>query len=282
MSDDVFKIASLITEDPDIFDEYQDKFHENTTLDEGIYGEIVGILKQVADENGLTLDHRRLKVKFNPSGLTIKNIYLDSSDASTKRDLMANVADISGDDNVRNKFNEKLRENLYLSINREFADRVREELNLEVTHQSTEPLEGEDASEILPMATFTQPAVKAEKPEEDIEPPSGAEPDAGPEGEEMPGPEEDFGLGGMGGGAMGGPPMDMGMDMGLEGEEGAAEELGGAEPEVGPFGIEEPAEGAPEGEEEEAPPPEEGEEMLAFEDVNRIASMLTEDPDIFN
>lgn len=279
MSDDILKIASLITEDPDIFDEYQEKFQEHTTLDEEIFGDIVGILKQVADDNGLTLDHRRLKVKFNPAGLTIKNIYLNSSDPNKKRELIANVAEITGDENIKNNFNKNLRTNLYLAINREFADRVREELNLEVTHQSNEPVEGEDPSEIMPMATFTQPAVRAEQPEEEIEPPSGPEPDAGPEGEPMPGPEEDFGLGGLGGmGGMGGPPMDFGA------EEEVPEELGGEEPEVGPFGVEEPSGEAPEGEEEveEAPPPEEGEEdtMLAFEDIQGIADLLTEDPDI--
>ena len=277
MSADIQKIATLITEDPDIFDDYQEKFKEHTTLDAEIFGDIVGILKQVAEENGLILNYDRLKVRFNPAGLTIKNIYLDYTNPSKKRDLIAQVAEVTGDDNIKNNFNENLRNNLYLAINRAFADRVREELNLEVTHQSTEPKEGENSSEIMPMVTFTQPAVRAEEPEEEIEPPSGAEPEGGPEGV-LPGPEEDMGLGGMGGGGMG--PMGGPMDMGLEGEEGAEEGLEGAEPEVGPFGVEEPAEEAPEGE-EEAPPPEEDEE-LSFEGIQRIARMLTDDPDIFN
>jgi hypothetical protein len=49
---------------------------------------------------------------------------------------------------------------------------------------------------------------------------------------------------------------------------------------VGPFGIEEPAEEAPEGEEEEAPSEED--EEIAFEGIQRIARMLTDDPDVFN
>jgi hypothetical protein len=277
MSADIQKIATLITEDPDIFANYQEKFKEHTTLDAEIFGDIVGILKQVAEENGLILNYDRLKVRFNPAGLTIKNIYLVADNPSKKRDLIAKVAEVTGDDNIKNNFNENLRNNLYLAINREFADRVREELNLEVTHQSTEPEEGENSSEIMPMVTFTQPAVRAEEPEKEIEPPSGAEPEGGPEGV-PPGPEEDMGLGGMGGGGMG--PMGGPMDMGLEGEEGAEEGLEGAEPEVGPFGIEEPAEEAPEGEEEEAPSEED--EEIAFEGIQRIARMLTDDPDVFN
>ena len=109
----------------------------------------------------------------------------------------------------------------------------------------------------------------------DMGEPTGPEPMGGPE---PMAPEEDMGMG-MGGGGLGGdlgglpePPSDE-----LEPPEGEGEE----EPEVGPFGVE-----APEGEEgeEEAPAEDEGgeEELPAFESIDRIANMLTEDPDIFN
>jgi hypothetical protein len=287
MSDSVKGIAKLLTEDPDVFSDYQQKFSENTVLDEDVYGEIVGILKDVAEKNGLILDHSRLKVRFNPAGISIKNIYLDCPDPRTKRDLANRVAEVTGDDNIKHTFNKNLRVNLYNAINREFADRVREELNLEVTHQSLDPEGSADPSEVTPMATFTQPAVTAEKPEEEMDmgEPMGAEPEGGPE---MPAPEGemDMGMGGMGGG-MGG--MGMGGDLGgLEeppsGEEALEGDAGAEEPEAGPFGVEPPAAGEGEEEAEEAPPlkPGEEEELVSFESISRIANLLTEDPDIFN
>jgi hypothetical protein len=279
--EDVDRIASVITEDPDIFTKYSDTFNQNTVLDEETYGEIVGILKDVAKQNGLILNHRKLKIRFNPAGLTIKNIDLDCPDAHTKRELAKRVAAITGDDNIKHTFNKNLKVNLYNAINREFSDRVREELNLEVTHQTVEANDPLSAPGVLPMATFTQPAVRAEKPEEELEDiaPMGPEPEGGPE---VPEPEMgDEGMGGLGGGGMGG----LGGLPELPSEEGA-EDI-----EAGPFGVEEPEEGAEEGEEgeleggeeeEPAPPPEEGEELLSFESIERIASMLTEDPDIFS
>lgn len=261
MSDSVQDIAQLITEDPDVFTKYQDKFSDHTVLDEEIYGEIVGILKDVAKNNGLVLDHRKLKVKFNPAGITLKNIHLECPDSTVKRDLANRVAEITGDDNIKHTFNKNLRVNLYNAINREFADRVRDELNLEVTHQSVDPNDLSDTSDILPMATFTQPAVRAEKPEEELEPvePVGGEPEGGPivPPEEIPEPAN---------AEVEVPPSD--------------ESTGEATPdiEVSPYGLEEPEE--PE-DEEPAPPPKEGESMLSFEGVQRIANMLTEDPDIF-
>jgi len=284
MSDDILKIASLITEDPDIFDDYQEKFAENTTLDEEVFGDIVGILKQIAEKSGLVLDHRRLKVKFNPAGLTIKNIYLNCVDPQKKKELVARVADTTGDDNIKHNFSKNLRVNYYLAINREFADRVREELNLEVTHQSTNPEDGHDPSELMPMATFTQPSVTAEEPEEEFEDPMGAEPEGGPEPTEQMPPEDDMGMGmggGLGGGGFGEPMGDLEGD--LEGGEEDLEGGEGADPELGPFGVEEPGEEGQEEEAEAAPPPEEGEEkdMLSFENVQRIADLLTEDPDVF-
>lgn len=283
MSDFIKKIAKVLTEDPDIFSNYQEKFRSNTVLDEEIYGEIVGILKDVAQKNGLQLDHRRIKVKFNPAGLTIKNIRLECPDSRTKRELAMRVAEITGDDNIKHTFNKNLRVNLYNAINKEFADRVREELNLEVTHQSLDPENAKDPSEIMPMATFTQPAVTAEKPEEemDLAGPTGAEPEGGPEVPEEPGAEM-----GVPGPSMGGMPLggDLGGDLEApeelqnpeEGEEGEVDEK---DIEMGPFGIEEP-----ESEGEKAPPPEEGEEedMISFENIQRVADLLTDDPDLFN
>ena len=92
MLDPIKKIAKILTEDPDIFSNYQEKFRANTVLDEEIYGEIVGILKDVAKKNGLQLDHRKIKVKFNPSGLTIKNNYLECPDSLTKREIAMSFA----------------------------------------------------------------------------------------------------------------------------------------------------------------------------------------------
>lgn len=278
MSDYIKNIAKILTEDPDVFSKYEEKFEENTVLDEEVYGEIVGILKSVAKKNGLILDHTKLKVKFNPAGLTIKDIYLDCPDPRTKRDLAKRVAKITGDDNVKHTFNKNLRINLYNAINREFADKVREELNLEVTHQARDPENAENSSEVLPMSTFTQPAVTAEKPEEEFElrEPSEPEPEGGPETSE---PEPEMGMGNIGMGGM--PPMgDIGgmEDMEASGGEEEAEEL--EEPEIGEFGLEPPGE---EEEAEEAPPPEpeEEDEMISFENVSRVANILTEDPDIF-
>lgn len=282
MSDSVRGIARLLTEDPDIFKNYRKVFQANTVLDEDIYGEIVGILKDVAEKNGLILDHRKLKVKFNPAGITIKNIHLDCPDTNTKRELAHRVADITGDDNIKHTFNKNLRVNLYNAINREFADRVREELNLEVTHQSMDPEGAMDPSEVMPMATFSQPAMTAEKPEEELDmgEPMGPEPEGGPA---QPAPEE-AGLGGM---PMGGG-MGLGGDLGDLGEPPSEEEMPeaggeGEEPEVGPFGVEAPGGEEEEGEAEKAPPlqPGEEDELVSFENVNRIAEMLTEDPDIF-
>ena len=276
MSDSVNRIARLITEDPDIlserenvFSKYQDKFRDHTVLDAEVFGEIVGILQDVAEMNGLTLDRSRLKVRFNPSGITIKNIILDSPDSVTKRELAHRMADITGDDNIKHTFSKNLKVNLYQAISGEFADRVREELNLEVTHQSRDPGDARDPSKILPMATFTQPAVTAEKPEEEFAEPMGAEPEGGP----MPmAPEEELGgLGGGMGGPMGGLP-ELPSEEGELPEEGAEEE-----PEVGDFGLEPPAEGEEtegEAEEEEEPAP------AVEESIRRIAAMLTEDPDI--
>jgi hypothetical protein len=273
MSDSVKRIARLITEDPDVFSVYQDKFRDHTVLDAEVFGEIVGILQDVAANNGLVLDRSKLKVRFNPAGISIKNIYLDSPDSATKRDLAHRIATITGDDNIKHTFSKNLKVNLYQAISGEFADRVREELNLEVTHQSRDPGDADDPSTILPMATFTQPAVTAEAPEEefDMGEPMGAEPEGGP----MPmAPEE--GMPPMGGGDLGGP---MGGEPELPNEElPPPEGEEGEEPEAGPFGIE-----PPEGEEgaEEAPPPEEEEEP-PMEGIERIAQMLTEDPDMFN
>lgn len=281
MSDSINRIANLITEDPDVFTKYHEEFEENTVLDEETYGEIVGILKDVAEENGLVLNHRNLKIKFNPAGMTIKNIDLSCPDAVTKRDLANRVAAITGDNNIKHTFNQNLKVNLYNAINREFADRVREELNLEITHQTVDPDEVEDPSEVLPMATFTQPAVRAEKPEEGLEEiePSGAEPESSPE---VPESEEE--LEGMGGGGLGGLGGLGGMED-LEGLEEPPSDEETEEPEVGPFGLEEPEGGAEEGEEkaEPAPPPEEGEEdeLISFEEIYKIGNYLTEDPDIF-
>jgi hypothetical protein len=289
MSDSVKGIARLLTEDPDIFSDYQAKFSEHTVLDEEIYGDIVGILKDVAEKNGLILDHTRLKVKFNPAGISIQNIHLEAPDPRVKRDLIARVAEVTGDDNIKHTFNKNLRVNLYNAINKEFADRVREELNLEVTHQSTDPDMATNSSEVLPMATFAQPAVTAEKPEEemDMAGPMGAEPEGGPEAPAPEGEAMGMGMGGMGGmGGLGGGGMGpMGDLGGLEEppspEEGPEGGPGMEEPEAGPFGVEPPEED--EGEAEEAPPlkPGEEDEMLSFENVQRIADMLTEDPDIF-
>ena len=255
------KIAAMLTEDPDIFSDYQEQFRKNTILDEEIYGDIVGILKDVAENNGLTLDPSTLKIKFNPAGFTIKNIHLDCSDAHAKRILINRVAEITGDDNIKNTFNKNLRVNFYTAINKEFANRVREELNLEITHQSNDLLGAEDSSNVLPMATFTQPAVTAEKPEETmVEPELAQEP--APELEPAPAPE---------------------------GEE---------EIEAGPYGLEAPGGKAPEGEEEapeeapeapeetpiegeeEAPAEGEEEDMIEFESIKRIAAVLTDDPNI--
>ena len=284
MSDSVKGIARLLTEDPDVFSDYQAKFNEHTVLDEEIYGEIVGILKDVAEKNGLILDHSRLKVKFNPAGISIQNIHLEAPDPRVKRDLINRVAEVTGDDNIKHTFNKNLRVNLYNAINKEFADRVREELNLEVTHQATDPEMARNSSEVLPMATFAQPAVTAEKPEEemDMAGPMGAEPEGGPE---APAPAGDMGMGGMGMGGMGGGMGGMGPMGDLEGleeppspEEGPEGAAGAEDPEAGPFGVEPPEEEA-----EEAPPPKPGEEddMLSFESIQRIANMITEDPDIF-
>ena len=277
MSDVVKGIARLITEDPDVFSVYQDKFRDHTVLDAEVFGEIVGILQDVAANNGLVLDRSKLKVRFNPAGISIKNIHLDSPDSATKRDLADRIATMTGDDNIKHTFSKNLRVNLYQAISGEFADRVREELNLEVTHQSRDPQDADDPSGILPMATFTQPAVTAEAPEEefDMGEPMGAEPEGGP----MPmAPEE--GMPPMGGGGLGGP---MGGEPELPSEDLPPPEGEGEEgPDVGPFGVE-----APEGEEgaegaEEGPEPAPEEEPAVEESVERIAQMLTEDPDIFS
>ncbi len=265
------KIAAMLTEDPDIFSDYQEQFRKNTILDEEIYGDIVGILKDVAKNNGLTLDHSTLKIKFNPAGFTIKNIHLDCSDAHAKRKLINRVAEITGDDNIKNTFNKNLRVNFYTAINQEFADRIREELNLEITHQSRDLMGAEDSSNVLPMATFTQPAVTAEKPVETM-----AEP--------MAEPMDEFGME---------PAPELTPELAPAPE--------GEEMEAGPFGLESPEEGeevAPEEGEEVAP--EEGEEVAPEEEevpaesiiknttvltenlnVNFIATFITEDPDIF-
>ena len=272
----ISKIASMLTEDPDVFSDYEDAFREHSTLDDDVYGDIVRILKDVVEKNGAQLDHSKLSVQFNPAGLTLKNIYIDVVDPSVKRELIDRVAQTTGDDNIKHNFNKNLRINLYNAINREFADRVRTELNLEVSHQAMNPEDSENPSEVLPMATFTQPAVTAEPPEDvGMEEPMGPEPEGGPE-QLAPPPEEGLPGGGMGLGSGGMPPLG-------GAPPGAEENLEEPpSPERGPEGEEEleGPEGAPE---EPAPPPEEGEEeeMIKFESVQTIADLITDDPDIF-
>jgi len=271
--DDIAKIASLLTEDPDIFSDYEKAFEDQTVLDQSIYGDIVRILKEVAENNGMVLDHTKLKVRFNPAGLTLRNIHLEVVDPAVKRELVDRVAQTTGDDNIRHNFSQNLRANLYTAINKEFADRVREELNLDVTHQTTDVEGLEDTSEVLPMATFVQPAATAERPEEEMDmgEPVGAEPEAelAPEAPPMEPPMPPMGGGG-GLGGLGGPPPEPPSEEPVPeappGEEGAP---------PGPYGLEPPEE-----EEEELPPPPE-EEAPRFEDVETIADMLTEDPDVF-
>ncbi len=281
------KIAEMLTEDPDIFSDYQEQFSKNTILDEEIYSDIVSILMDVAKNNSLKLDVKKLTIKFNPAGFTINNIHLQplidptvkKSRKEITKELADRVAEITGDPNIKNTFHKNLRVNFYTAINQEFADRIREELNLEITHQSRDLMGDEDSSNVLPMATFTQPAITAEKPVETM-----AEPMA--------------------------EPMD---EFGMEPAPELAPELApapeGEEMEAGPFGLESPEEGEEIASEEgEEVAPEEGEEVAPEEDeevapeeeevpaesiiknttvltenlnVNFIAMFITEDPDIF-
>lgn len=183
MADYIHKIASLITEDPDVFSPYQKAWKKGSALDLADYHKVVGALKEVARRNDCELDESRLTVELIPPGFIIKNIFLDCGDPRKKLQLAQRLADASGDDDIRHSFDENLRINLYNAINKEFAELVRDQFNLEVTHQAMDvgPDSEIDRAEILPMCTIIAPSASVRPDESELPPDLGA-------------PESDLGL----------------------------------------------------------------------------------------
>lgn len=259
MANHIKKIARLLTEDPDVivercptitqaFERYKDAWKRGSILSLSDFHKVAGALKKVAASNECALDDARLTVMLIPSGFVMKNIFIDCGDHEKVQELAERLADQSGDPQMKHKFEENLRVNLYNAMNKEFADLVREKFNLDVTHQMMDvgPDSKTERKDVLPMATITVPKVDVE-PEESVEdeldlpmPPGGLE------GGETP-PE---GLG-----PEGGPDLGPEAPMGPEG------------------GLEMPG---PPGEEAVMP----GEEDVEVEHISRIANMITEDPDI--
>lgn len=255
MADYVRKIASLITEDPDVFSTYRKAWKKGSALNLSDYHKVVGALKEIARRNECELDESKLTVQLIPPGFVIKNIHLDCGNPKKKLELSQRLADASGDDDIRHTFDENLRINLYNAISAQFANMVRDQFNLEVTHQALDvgPDSDIDRAEILPMCTVIAPSVSV-RPEEPIAP-----------------------MGDMG--------ADLGMDAGLGGPADDMDlppEFNALADGAGDFGLDEPDEPVLGAEPADAgQPAPEDEEMLEFEFIDRIADMITEDPDLF-
>lgn len=266
MSDHIAIIAQLLTEDPDTIkksiDKIDDRMKEQSGLEPEDYIKAMAILKDVAKNNGCSLDEDALApIELSPGAISAKNVMIRCDDPNTKRKLKQRLSDTLGDNSINNAFDNKLHTNLYQAINAEFADRLQEE-GLEVSHNAHAE-DGQESDHV--DLTFTRQTIRAKQPEEapeDLEGEDGLPPPEAPlEGPEGPpaAPEPPPAEGGAPG-PMAGPP------------EG---------PPMGEFGMEPPPEAPPE-DEELLPPPDEDEAMINFEQVQRIAGMLTEDPDIFN
>lgn len=234
-------IAVLLTEDPSVMSAYADAWKRESSLELSDYYNVVGLLKQIAEENGCELDIPRLTVKLIPPGFVIKNISLHCPDIKHQRELAKRLSDQLDDQEKRHKFEHNLKANLYQAINKQFGDAVRRELGLEISHQVMDvgPNSKVKRKDVLPMATVIK-LDKVEEPPEEEEPlfPPGGE--LGAEEPPLPGEEEM-----------------------LPSEEGMEEPPPGGEP-----GPAQPV--------DELLPPEE-EEPVEFESISRIASLISED-----
>lgn len=261
MANHIDKIARLLTEDPDViverspqishaFEQYKNAWKRGSILSLSDFHKVAGVLKKVAARNGCALDDARLTVMLIPSGFVLKNIYIDCGDHEKVQELAERLADQSGDPQMKHKFEENLRVNLYNAINREFADLVRKHYNLDVSHQMMDvgPNSKVERKDVLPMATITVPKVDVE-PEEVV----------GEEDEGLPPPEGELGDTEM-------PGPGPGPESGMGGLEGLPEGPPGREGEIPPLPGEEV-------------PPEEAADELEVEHINRIANIITEDPD---
>jgi hypothetical protein len=259
MSDHIAKIARLLTEDPDkiqqSLDAYQDRWAKQSGMSPLDYNRAISILKQVAKDNGCILDENGLApVELTPGVFSVKGIKLQCNDPADREKLKQRIADTTGDTNINYSFNKKPHTSAYLAINAEFADRL-EEAGMEVSHNAHKDPTKDDHVDISLMKM----PIRAKQPEEAPEdpgmegPPPPEAPLEGPEAAPEP---------------LGAPPPEGGMPEMPPGPEPL--------PDMGEFGVEPPEEGG------EMPPPEEEEAMINFEQVQRIADLLTEDPDIFN
>ena len=291
----ISQIANLLTEDPDIPAEpvsrnrkqkkpktapnaiaaTEEYWEKHTTIPYSEYLDTLNIIKDVARKNGLTFLSGKVKPKLNNSGIEIHNIQFEEPDQETREKLAEFLAQQFNDSEIRHKFGENLQANLLTAISGQLDERLKDSKSFEIDISAFRPEPGEakggERSEIPPVITVRKTQVEVEPPEEEMEP------EAPMPGEEDPGmpPMEEPGMGGampMGGmgGDMGMPPMDEMPP--LEGEGGMPDQ--GEMPEV---------EGGEEGEEfpEDEELPDEAYLDLG-ENINRIANMITEDPDILN
>jgi hypothetical protein len=266
MPDHIARIAQLLTEDPDSIlkslNADDKRWDEETVASKENSIEAVKILAKVASDNGCILDQDKITTKLKDDGFTLRNVIIRCEDPAAKQELKQRLADTTGDESILNSFDKNLHASLYQAINAEFADRLKEEAGLEVSHVKHEDEDDEDTSGDHVDIPIVVPAIRAKPPEEAPE-------DLGMEGGPPP-PEEPLEAPGAPPEPLGAPPEE-GMPAPPPGPPMGPE---GAEPEMGEFGVEPP--------EEELGPPDEDEAMINFEQVQRIADLLTEDPDIFN
>lgn len=295
MSDHISQIAQFLTEDPDILVEsdmaktikdIKKAWEKKTTVPYKAYYQALKTIKKIAGENDLYFNVKNVKVKLNQSNIELHNIDLTPKNSKATEKLARKLAQETGDSSILNGFGDNLKANLLTAISGQLNDNLKSDRSLEVSFSQWRPdpgeAEGSERAEILPVITLQRTQIKMEPPEPEM-----PEPEIPGMGEPpMPGVEEP-GIGGMGG--MGGLPMgDLDMGPPLEGEplegEMPPEEMppgGEFEGGEGEFEGEEGAETAEEKALIKFPSPETP-QTLAAGYINKIADLITEDPDILN
>lgn len=230
------RIARTLSEDENPLADFHGEWESKSVLSDDTYFQVIRILKDVVENNDCILDHRKLAVEFIPPGFIIKNIWIDCPNPETKRSLVERLAEQTGDESIKHTFDDSLRVNLYTAMSGEFGDRVRDELNLNIAHQFKALPPGSNRSD----RSETLPMATIMTPNMETEEEEDLEGlDLG-----MEEPEPEMG------------EVDIPGFESEEGEEMAAPELGGPEEELPELGGEE--------------------ELVSFEDINKIANMIDE------